>query len=83
MSTQPTTLVHLVAYYNDLLTRFALRLTTGKKQLADALVKDAMEEAWEENKFYEGKELRRLLKNKIVARLEALKKSPNKVVPGL
>ena len=74
MSTHPTPLVNLVAYYNDLLTRFALRLTTGKKNLADTLVKDAMEEAWEENKFYEGPALRQLLRHKIVAKVEALKK---------
>jgi DNA-directed RNA polymerase specialized sigma24 family protein len=61
----------MVAYYNELLTRFALRFTGGNMLLAESLVKEAMEEAWEEDKFYDTPELRSLLHKKLVAKLLA------------
>lgn len=60
--------MQIVVKYNALLTRYALWLTSGNMRLADRLVQEAMEEAWDENKFYDNPELRILLKNKILAK---------------
>ncbi|RZK26836.1 MAG: hypothetical protein EOO43_01620 [Flavobacterium sp.] len=62
-------LLALVIKYNNLLTRYALRHTGGNTALADRMVKEAMEEAYDENKFYDTKELRQLLKHKIDTRI--------------
>lgn len=71
----PTNLIQMVAYYNELLTRFALRFTGGNAPLAEKLVKEALEAAWEEDQFYEGRPLRLLLKNKIVAGIRSQQSS--------
>lgn len=68
MSNNYSPLMQLVVKYNALLTRYALWLTSGNFRLADRLVQEAMEEAWEENKFYDTPELRTLLKNKITTK---------------
>ena len=68
MSHTPSSLVQLVFKYNALLHRFALRLTRGNHPLADDIVKEAMEEAYDENMFYDTPQLRLTLKNKVVAK---------------
>jgi DNA-directed RNA polymerase specialized sigma24 family protein len=75
MPATPTNLIQMVAYYNELLTRFAMRFNGGNESLAEKLVKDALEAAWEENKFYEGRPLRLLLKNKIIAGIRSQQSS--------
>ena len=65
------TLIYLVARYNHLLTRFGMRLTKGNTSLVNQIVKEALEEAYEENKLYDTPELRILLKNKVVAKAKA------------
>ena len=68
MNNNHSPLMQLVVKYNALLTRYALWLTSGNFRLADRLVQEAMEEAWEENRFYDTPELRTLLKDKILAK---------------
>lgn len=69
-------LLILVARYNTLLHRFAMRLTRGNFELSEKIVQDAMEEAWEENKFYDTPQLRSLLQIKVVAKALSLTSTP-------
>ncbi|MBC7934566.1 MAG: hypothetical protein H7Y86_04285 [Rhizobacter sp.] len=75
MSSPSYAMLQLIVKYNDLLTRFARMLNGGNQALADDMVKRAMEEAYDENKFYDTPELRSILKNKIIAKAKSIQLS--------
>ncbi|RYF85802.1 MAG: hypothetical protein EOO03_12745 [Chitinophagaceae bacterium] len=63
LTPQPIPLLQIVLRYSDPLERYARRLITAKHRAPD-IVKWAMEEAYEEQQFFEGPHLRPLLINK-------------------
>lgn len=58
----------LVIKYNALLHRYSMRLTQGNFRLSEDIVKEAMEETYDEDRFYDTPQLRSILKNKVLAK---------------